>query len=359
MTVEQFWQRVPGGSGTYISHLVHALAAADQVDLVGIAAHHRASQRHDHPLPIDVVESLLPRRLLDDAWQRFRRPRVPVRGHVDAIHATTWAIPPRSAPLVVTVHDLAFLRAPEHFTARGNRFFRRALAITRAEADAIIVPSQATADDCTRHGLGADRIRIIRHGSDVPDVSDEEVRGFRDRHGLERPYVLWCGTIEPRKNLPTLLRAFESLSHAEPDLDLVLAGPAGWGAVDLDSYPGLRAGGRLHLVGRLSRRDLDAAYAGARVFAFPSTWEGFGLPVLEAMAHGVPVVTSEGTSMAEFARGAGLLVEPHDVDGFAAAIVRAAGAEHDEIGQLGRAAAEGHSWDDAARLTTAVYREVS
>jgi glycosyltransferase involved in cell wall biosynthesis len=359
IAVEQLWQKVPGGSATYIRQLADELATADQVDLVGFAAHHRARRRLDHQLRIVVAESFLPRRALDETWQRLRRPRVPVRGSLDVIHATTWAIPPRSAPLVVTVHDLAFLRSPEHFTARGNSFFRKALVIARAEADAIIVPSQATADDCIGQGFSTNRIRIIPHGSKVPVVSDAEVTQFRHRHGLHRPYILWCGTIEPRKNLPTLLRAFEALSLTYSDLDLVLVGPTGWGSLDLDNHPALRNTGRLHVLGRLPAPDLHAAYAGARVFAFPSTWEGFGLPVLEAMAHGIPVVTSEGTSMAEFARGAGLLVQPRDADALAGAIISAAGVEHDELSRRGLVVAANHTWAEAARLTTAAYRDVA
>jgi len=359
IAVEQFWQRVPGGSGTYILRLVDELVAAHELDLVGFAAHHRARRRRDHPLPIDVAESLLPRRALDEAWQRLRWPRVAGREPIDVIHATTWAVPPRTAPLVVTVHDLAFLRAPEHFTTRGNSFFRRALEIVRAEADAIIVPSQATADDCVANGLLADRIRVIPHGSDVPAVSDAEVRRFRESHGLHRQYLLWCGTVEPRKNLPTLLRAYEALARTGRDLDLVLVGPPGWGSLDLDENPALRDGGRLHVLGRLAPHDLHAAYAGARAFAFPSLWEGFGLPVLEAMAHGIPVVTSTGTSMAEFARDAGLLVPPNDAAELARAIERTIGDEHDEFAARSRTVAARYRWRETAKLTTAVYREIA
>ncbi|MBO9555483.1 glycosyltransferase family 1 protein [Cellulomonas sp.] len=356
LTVEQLWQPVPGGSGTYVRELVAALAAAGEVDLVGIAA------RHDGPPPsgalgVPVRTSPLPRRLLYEAWSTTRRPRRSVPRDVDVVHATTWAIPPRTAPLVATVHDLAFLRAPEHFTARGNRFFRRALEIVRDEADVVITPSQITADDCVAQGIGRERLRVVPLAAEVPTTTAQDVAALHREHGLTgRPYVLWCGTVEPRKNLPTLLTAFEQVA-ARTDLDLVLVGPVGWGSVDLEG-PAARLGDRLRVLGRLTWEQLHAAYAGARAFAFPSTWEGFGLPVLEAMAHGVPVVTSRGTSMAEFSADAALLVDPLDDDALAEALVEAAGPRHDELAALGRDAAARHTWAATAARTAEVYRSL-
>jgi glycosyltransferase involved in cell wall biosynthesis len=354
-TVEQLWQPVPGGSGTYVRHLVEELAASPAVSVVGIAARHRTAPPTG-PLPVEVHRSALPRRVLYDAWHTVRRPRASVPRRAELVHATTWAIPPRTVPLVVTVHDLAFLRSPEHFTPRGNRFFRRALDIVRAEADLVLVPSQVTADDCARHGIGAERLRVVPLAAEVPDVDGAAVEAFRRSHGLARPYVLWCGTLEPRKNLATLLRAFGQVP-ASAGLDLVLVGPAGWG--DSGVAAGAAAlGDRLKVLGRLSPADLHAAYAGARTFAFPSTWEGFGLPVLEAMAHGVPVVTSSGTSMAEFAASAGTLVDPTDADALAAALVDAAGERHDAMSAAGRAVAARYTWAETARATIEAYRTV-
>ena len=205
------------------------------------------------------------------------------RPHPDIIHATTWAIPPTSKPLAITVHDVAFLRDPDHFTAHGSAYFHRALEITRKRADAIIVPSQATADDCVEAGLDASRITVIPHGLSHTPVTADQIEDFRARWDLTRPYILWVGTREPRKNLPTLLAAYRQMEDA--DLDLVLVGPAGWGSDPTDAP---LAPDRVHVLGRLDDADLACAYAGARVFTFPSLWEGFGLPVLEAMAHGDP-----------------------------------------------------------------------
>src|SRR5690606_26114956 len=136
----------------------------------------------------------------------------------DVVHATTWAVPPASSPLVVTVHDLAFVRDPEHFTAHGVAYFQDALAVTRDHAARVIVPSAVTAEDCVSAGIDRDRIRVVPHGVTTSQVSEADASAFRRRNGLERPFVLWVGTLEPRKNLPTLLAAYARLRSEVPDL---------------------------------------------------------------------------------------------------------------------------------------------
>src|SRR3954468_379541 len=149
MTAEQCWHPVPGGSGRYITSLGRALMAGGQVDVRGVAAHHASAPAEGWVPSFPVAHHRLPRVALYEAWQRLGRPRVQrVTGAVDVIHATTWAIPPRTAPLVVTVHALAFLHERDHFTRRGNAYFRRALAQVRRLADVVITPSRQTAEDC-------------------------------------------------------------------------------------------------------------------------------------------------------------------------------------------------------------------
>ena len=352
MVVEQMWQPVPGGSGRYIVEVADRLA--DQgVHAIGIAARRGAGEPtpSEVGLTIPVLNSALPRRALYAAWDRLGTPSVDRMlgvgsgGGAAVVHATTWAIPPTSRPLVVTVHDVAFLRDPDHFTAHGSAYFHRALEITRKRADAIIVPSQATADDCIEAGLDASRITVIPHGLSHTPVTDAQVEEFRSRHGLERPYVLWVGTREPRKNLPTLLAAYEQMRGT--DLDLVLVGPAGWGTDPTDAPLPPE---RVHVLGRLDDADLACAYAGSRVFTFPSIWEGFGLPV----------VTSADTCMAEITGSdAGLLVPATDASALAEALEAAAGSEHDRLAAAGIERARDYTWEASAAAHAAIYASLA
>ncbi len=361
MTVEQLWQSTPGGSGTYIAELARALMTRTDISLTGLAARQSGTPTLPLPSTMTVRHSPLPRPALYELWSRNRRRRTTSTrsgGRPDVLHATTWAIPPHVAPLVVTIHDVAFLRDPGHFTPRGNAFFRRALQLARDEAEIVVVPSAVTATDCVSQGIDEARIRVIHHGVRAPVVSALESQQFRDTHGLHRPYVMWCGTLEPRKNLSTLLDAYGALLDEAPDLDLVLVGPAGWGgsADEVESRVRRLPAGRAHLLGRLDLPDLHRAYAGARAFCFPSTWEGFGMPALEAMAHGVPVVTSAGTSMAEISPEGAILVDPASADEIAAGLTAAAGSRHDELAAAAANNAARFTWERSARLHVEAYR---
>jgi glycosyltransferase involved in cell wall biosynthesis len=356
LTVEQLWQRVPGGSGTYIEELVGALTERPDVAPRGLAAAHRG------PTPValgdlPVDRAPLPRRALYDAWNTLGLPRAEhvVGARADVVHATTWAVPPTRRPLVVTVHDLAFLHDATHFTPRGVRYFTRSLARTRDEAAVVVVPSRQTADDCAAHGIEPGRVRVVPHGVRVPAVDAVAVAAWRARHGVRGPYVLWTGTREPRKNLAGLLAAYRVLRAHHPDIDLVLVGPGGWGDAGVEEAPGV------HLLGRLSPADLHAAYAGAAAFCFPSLREGFGMPVLEAMAHGVPVVTSAGTPMADLLGGdapGGIATDPRD-PGAVAAALDAVLDDRDRFAGAARAHASASTWRAAADATVAAYREAT
>ena len=277
VTLEQCWHRVPGGTASSALGSVRALAAAGVVDVIGVSARHRGPAPEPWRPAVPVAALPLPRLALYDAWHRLRRPAVQrATGPVDVIHATGMALPPPSAPLVVTVHDLFFLEDPSLFTPRGVRFFHRSIDLARAEAALVVCPSRATLEDCVAAGFARDRLRCVPWGVDAEPVPADAVADARRRHGVERPYVLWTGTIEPRKNLPVLVEAFGRLGRT--DVDLVLAGPEGWND-ELERLAG-RLGGQIRRVGFLPTGDLRALYAGAEVFCFPSRAEGFGLPVL-------------------------------------------------------------------------------
>jgi glycosyltransferase involved in cell wall biosynthesis len=301
----------------------------------------------------------LPRPLLYEAWHAPVRlwPSVEhATGSVDVVHATAVAYPITRAPVVVTIHDLAFLHDVRRATRHGHRFFRRGTDLARRNAALVVVPSQATFDECVAAGFDGDRLRIVPWGIHPATVTDDDIAEVKDRHGLERPYVLFTGTVEPRKNLPRLLEAFRSLGR--DDVDLVLVGPEGWNE---DVGDALRAlGPRAHVLGFVSVDVRNALMAGASVFCYPSTSEGFGLPVLEAMAQGAAVVTAAGTATEEVVGDAGIAVEPTDVGAIAAAITRLLenGDEAARLGHAGRERAATFTWERTATGYLAAYREV-
>jgi glycosyltransferase involved in cell wall biosynthesis len=354
-TLEQCWHSVPGGTARSAIESARALDTFTDVDLVGVAARHRhpPPAAWAPPIPVEMLPFVRP--VLYESWHYARRPKVErATGRVHVIHATGGAIPPRTVPLVVTVHDLAFLHDESHFTRHGLRFFKRALALTRRDAAIVLVPSQATADDCIAHDIDADRVRIVPWGIQIESVDETEIAAARARYGLERPFVLWTGTIEPRKNLSTLLRAFAAVNR---DTELVLVGPRGWNE-DLDALLApVRS--RVRVIGFVPPDELAPLYAAAEVFCYPSLREGFGLPVLEAMAQGTPVVTSAGTSTAEVGGDAVVLVPPTEPGAIAAALDDLL-ADRDRARALGEAGAQRartFTWERTADLLATAYRD--
>lgn len=356
MTLEQCWHRVPGGTARATLEATRALSLRSDVELIGVSAAHRSAPQPDFVPPIAVKELPLPRRALYETWHYLRWPHVErATGEVDVIHVTGMAMPPRSAPLVVTVHDLGFLHEPQHVTRHGRRFFRRAIDLARREADLVVAPSQATIDDCIAHGFDRGRLRLVPWGVHHVESTDEEVERVRRIHDLHRPFVLFVGTVEPRKNLKTLVEAF-SLADL-PGIDLVIVGPEGWN----ESIERLADIGRGHMrtLGFVAQADLPALYKAARLFCLPSIREGFGLPVLEAMAQGTPVITSAGTSTEEVLGDAGVLVQPKDVHGLATALreLLADDARSAELGRRGKQRSASYTWERTAELLAAVFDE--
>jgi glycosyltransferase involved in cell wall biosynthesis len=360
VTVEQSWSPVPGGTARATNELLRALAARPDlgIDLVGVSAWHRHPPPEAWAPPVAVERLPLPTRPLFEAWHRLRRPPVErATGPVDVVHGTIIAVPASRAPLVLTIHDLAFLTYPEHFSRRGVSFFRRALGLARREAKLVTCSSEATMKDCRRAGIEDERLRLVQWGVRATPASPLEVDAARRHHGLDRPYVLFCGTIEPRKNLHRVLDGFRRADV--PDLDLVLAGPQGWNediGRQLDDL-----GRRARSLGFVPGDQLGPLYAGATVVVYPSLQEGFGLPVLEAMVQGAPVVTAHGTATEEVAGDAAVLVDPLDVDAIARAITAIATTPDlaARLAEAGRARAATYTWDRTAELLAAVYVEAA
>ena len=269
------------------------------------------------------------------------------------MHASGGAVPATRLPLVATIHDLGWRHEPGHATRRGRRLFEAWLADAR-RADHVTCPSEATRTDLLAAGFRADRVSVIPLGADPVAVDPGAAAALRSHYGLDGPFVLWVGTTEPRKNLVRLVSAMEQI----PDVPLVLVGPAGWkeDAASVTEPLGERA----HIVGRVDEATKHAWYAAADVFAMPSLLEGFGLPVLEAMGHATPVVTSAGTATAEVVGDTGTTVDPTDTDAIAGAISGLL-ADPDEASRMGEACrqrAATMTWAVAATATADVYHRV-
>ena len=355
VTLEQCWHRVPGGTARATLDAVDAIRERGDVAQVGVSARHRSPAPAAWRPSIEVRPMPLPRIALYDAWQRLRRPRVErVTGAVDVVHSTAHVAAPSTAPMVATIHDLHFLHEPSHFTRRGISVFTRFLDLVRDEAAVVVCPSEATRTDCEAAGIDRSRLRVTPWATHAVPVSAAEPERVREAYGLRRPFVLFAGTVEPRKNVGRLLEAFASLG--EIDAELVLLGPEGW-STDLASV----AGPRVRRLGFVPIVDRDALYAAASVVAYPSLREGFGLPVLEAMVQGAAVVTSATTSTAEVAGDAAMLVDPLDVDAIAAALQRLLEDPElaERVGMAARERAATFTWTRTAEAMVAAYRDAA
>jgi len=352
--VEQNWHSVPGGTAVASLEVARRLTQRPGVDVRFVAGRHRRPPQAGLELPGPV--NLLPfgRPLLYETWNRFGWPLVEsVTGEIDVCH-TPMAIPAAShAPSVVTVHDVAFVHHPERFTKRGVRVMNAGLKRCR-RADLLLCPSETTRHDLVELGFDEDRLRLVPWGVDPIAATAAERDAIKTKYDLPDRFVLAVGTVEPRKNLPRLAAAvvaYNQSSHDDP-LPLVVAGAAGWGDAEAIAHPKT-----LKWLGHVPHDLLPALYELATVFAYPSLEEGFGMPVLEAMAAGVPVVTSRGTATEQTAGGAAVLVDPHSVDDIAAGIATAL-SDRDQLVGRGRARAGQMSWETTVERTLDAYREV-
>ena len=350
-TVESAWHRVPGGVANATHHSLRAVATQPDIELVGVHAWHRTAPVEGLVPVIPTSAIPLPRPVLYECWHRSRRPDVRRwTGPVDVVHATSAVIPPPSgAELVATVHDLAFLDRPDRSTTRGVRLARRGFELARDEATLVVVPSAASRAECVAAGIDADRIRLVPWGCRPTAVTDTDRARVRDRYSLPMSFILWVGTLEPRKNLAGLLAAH----RAVPGVPLVVVGPAGWGDVDLP------VSDRVVQLGFVPDADLAPLYDLATVFALPSHAEGFGMPVLEAMAQGAAVVTSSGTATEEVIGDTGVTVTPGDVEALADALLSLLddAPKRARLGAAARERAGAFTWERTGLLLADVYRE--
>lgn len=308
----------------------------------------------------------LPGRLVQGAWKRIHAPPYNwFAGESDLYHFPNFIRPPlaRTRKSVVTIHDLAFMRMPETTEKKNLAWLTAEIRRTTDNADAVITVSRFSAreiHECL--GVEEERIFPVWHGLDsFPEPpAEEEAAALRRELGLERPYLLMVGTIEPRKNIPFLVKVFEELRDFDGDLALV--GGLGWKTegilAAIDNSP---RRDRIRRLGGIRDDQLAAVYAGAAAFVYPTRYEGFGFPPLEAMARGVPVISARNSSLPEVLGDAPRWVDGFDAVEWADAVrsllndsgalttMRAAGVEQ----------AAKFTWAEAARQTWAVYRRVA
>lgn len=346
------------GVGVFTHALLRGLATRDDVEVTAfpVSLSGRSRMRDVTPPGVRVRTPPLPARALHARWRRRSTPRIDLLvGRPDVVHGPNFVVPPARAARVATVHDLTTLRYPELCHADTLRFpdiVRRAAA----EGAWIHTVSEAVRDEVVAElGIDAERVVAVPNGFDPP-VGDAPTG--RRLAGVER-YVLAVGTVEPRKDLPSLVAAVDRLAVEHPDLVLVHAGGDGWQVERLhEALASMGHPDRVRRLGHVPHDQLGHLYAGARVFAYPSVYEGFGIPVLEAMSCDVPVVTTAVPALQEVAGDAAAIVPVGDVDALAGAIATAWTDEawRAQAIERGRLRCERYSWGACVDGIVGIYR---
>ncbi|MCC6613326.1 MAG: glycosyltransferase family 4 protein [Anaerolineae bacterium] len=361
-----------GGIGRYVRELVNALA--------------REKTPHSYPLFVSGAraEDLPPLPAPNFSWHPTRitprwfariwhRARLPLpvevfTGPVNLYHATDFTLAPvlPGTRTLLTVHDLSFVRVPESASPALKAYLDVAVPRSAQRAHHILADSQATKDDLIElYKIAPDKITVLLSGVDArfQPVTDAAARAaVREKYGLGgRPYLFSIGTVQPRKNYRRLMEALAQVRANGHDVTLAIAGGKGWLEDPIyAALDALKLRDHVRFIGFADDADLPALYSEARALAFPSLYEGFGLPILEAMACGTPVVTSDVSSMPEAAGDAALLVDPYDVDALADALARLLCDDSLRATLIarGHAQAARFTWGRAARELLAVYDDL-
>jgi glycosyltransferase involved in cell wall biosynthesis len=360
------------GIGRYVRELIRALAAYDcetpyRLFVAG------ATQISLPPAPgpnFDWSPTRITPLWFARLWHRLQVP-LPVEtftGRLALYHATDFTLPPTlpGVRTLLTVHDLSFVRAPETTTPVLKAYLDRVVPRSARRADHVLADSQATKDDLIElYGTPPEKITVLLSGvtSNFAPVTDTETRrDVRQRYQIpDNPYIFSVGTVQPRKNYTRLAKALAALGSDYQDIHLVIAGGRGW--LDSPIYQmirDLKLTDRTHFIGFARDEDLPALYSGAECLAYPSLYEGFGFPVLEAMRCGTPVVTSTVSSIPEVAGDAALLVDPYNVDALADALRQLISDQELRAGLItkGFKQAAWFTWERSAQQLRTVYQQV-
>ncbi len=356
------------GNETYTTNLVEALAELDTQNryTLYVTKSEAFARFHDRWAHVTVRRTLPHTPLI----------RIPVtlsaelrRRPVDLLHVQFTAPPLAPCPVVSTVHDLAFEHIPETFKRRSWMQLRLTARRTARSAAHLITPSAFSRDDVVRtYGIPPERITVtpLAAAPQYAPVRDEAVcRRVRERYGIAGDYILAVGSIQPRKNLVRLIRAYARLSQTQAEgtlPSLVIVGKKAWLFEEtLRAWQGGEHAGRVIFTGYAPDADLPALYTGALCFVYPSYFEGFGLPPLEAMSCGAPVITGDRTSLPEVVGDAGLMFDPHDESALTGALTRMVNDAdlRRTLRARGFAQAQRFTWRETARLTLVAYEQAT
>jgi glycosyltransferase involved in cell wall biosynthesis len=349
------------GVGYYTHRLLQSLGngvSADTIDRVLVLSNRKVPVEPRGPLEV-YSHGRFPIRSL---WMQLELPLLLRKLKPDLVHYTNYLAPVvGDTPYVVSFHDMTLLLFPHLHTTKKRLLTSSLIPRVARRARLILTPSEASREDVVRL-LGVDPARVRTIPYAAPDDFRPSTRGPEAlaEYGIAPPYLLYVGTLEPRKNLPRALRAFGRIAPAHPDCRFVLVGQRGWSYDEVlreTARPDLAA--RVVLPGYVREEHLTLLYTHAAALVYPSLYEGFGFPVVEAMACGTPVLTSRSSSMTEIADGAAILVDPTDesalADGLSALLSDA--ALRGDLREKGLARVARYSWDRTARETVQAYRE--
>lgn len=348
------------GVGEVTHQLLTHLARRDEVDVVAYSVSWRGRDQLDGLVPsgVDVAHRPMAARVLRQLWRHADAPPIEWwTGAIDVVHGVNFVVPPsRRAVEICTVHDLTCVRFPELCTKDVLQYPGLIARAVRRGAHVHTASAFVAGEVIEHFGVDPAKVHVVHNG--VADVASGDAEAGRRLAGGSR-YVLALGTVEPRKDLPTLVRAFDAVAAKDADVRLVLAGPDGWGVDALAAA--LNAAhhrSRIVRVGWVDDRVRADLLAGATVLAYPSIYEGFGFPPLEAMAAGTPVATTRAGSLPEILGDAALLVDPADVDGLAAALTELLNDDARRVSLIaaGRAQVARYGWERATDELTQVYR---
>ena len=364
--------RQKAGIGNYVRRLVDALLAQDTVNSYTLLTSGRPTRERPFPQADNVRgrSIYIPDRYLNIIWYRWRLPLYTTyfSGQVDIYHGPDFALPPTGKTLrkVVTVHDLAFLEHPEYAVPSLASTLGKVVPEAVAAADVVCTVSQEVSRTLIKHfHTPREKLTVIPNGVSpyFRRITDPILlQSTHHKFGLKHPFVLGVGTLEPRKNHIGLIKAFyQAQKKKNGPAMLALAGGKGWLYEEtMQLVEELKLTKKVRFLGRVTDLELVTLYSMADAFAFPSFAEGFGVPPLEAMACGVPVITSNTSSLPEVVGNAGLLVDPHNTGELSTAIMRILGDKQlqEDLRQKGYERVKHFTWQEAARKMLTVYQKL-